>query len=601
MDTKKSLNGAQAPSHNDEANAGFKRGKHSYNCDSGQTQQLRPPLRAQAEKPVACSGDAGQNPQEQELGNEQNGGKSVARSTALMSICTLVSRATGFVRTWAMAFALGNTIMAAGFSLANNLPNMIYELVAGGVLSTAFLPIYLQQRNQKGKQAGSAYASNLLSIVVVALGLISLIASIFAPQVMVTQSLFSSASSDTVTAAVWLFRFLAFEILFYGVSAVLSGILNAEREFFWPAISSVFMNIVAIVGFFAYPFIVDYDPSLGTTWLGITMLLSIAVMAFVQVPALLKTGIKLRPLIDFHGEGFKDTIKLALPAIACTAINLVALSFMNSCALNVDSTGPASMSYAWMWYQFPYGVLCVALSTALFTELSDCASKKDWSGFKEHLLAGLRTTWLLIIPMASMVFACADQLIGLYASGRFTADNIEPIARLLRGWALCLPAYAAYMFVYRAYSAMKDMKTVALCNLCLTVLQVLGYMLFTGVLNPRFSIGLPGLAASDLVFYCLMLITLLLILRRRASDLDLPSLIVPVIKVSVASAAGCAAAMFTATLLADFVGVSSTLQAFANLIVCGVVGLLVIYVICRVLHVDEISRFAAAIKRKVRR
>ena len=145
---------------------------------------------------------------------------SVARSTALMSACTLVSRATGFIRTWAMAFALGNTVMAAGFSLANNLPNMIYELVAGGVLSTAFLPIYLQQRNQSSCEAASAYASNLLSIALVLLGGISLLASIFAPQVMVTQSLFSSASEETVTAAVWFFRFLSFEILFYGVSAI---------------------------------------------------------------------------------------------------------------------------------------------------------------------------------------------------------------------------------------------------------------------------------------------------------------------------------------------------------------------------------------------
>ncbi len=554
-----------------------------------------------AVEPTASASDAAPAASSADATAQEERSKSVAKSTAIMSICTLVSRVTGFVRTWAMAFALGNTIMAAGFSLANNLPNMIYELVAGGVLSTAFLPIYLQQRNQKGQEAGNAYASNLLSICVIALGLISLLASLFAPQVMVTQSLFSSASSETVEAAVWLFRFLAFEVLFYGVSAVFSGILNAEREFFWPAISSVFMNIVAIVGFFAYPFISAQNQALGTTWLGATMLLSIAVMAFIQLPALHKTGVRLRPLVDLKGEGFKDTIKLALPAISCTAINLVALSFMNSCALAVSDTGPSSVSYAWMWYQFPYGVLCVALSTALFTELSDCASRKDWTRFREHLLAGLRTTWLLIIPMAAMVFACADQLIGLYASGRFTSDNIAPIARLLRGWALCLPAYAAYMFVYRAYSAMKDMKTVALCNLCFTVIQVLGYMVFTGVLDCGVSLGLLGLSISDLVFYCLILIALLLILRRRARDLDLRSLVAPVLKVSLASAVGCGAAMGTASLIQFLLSPATTLQAFASLIVCGIVGLAAIVLLCELLHVNEIRRLLAAILRKVKR
>lgn len=527
--------------------------------------------------------------------------KAVAKSTAVMSLCTLVSRATGFVRTWAMAFALGNTVMAAGFSLANNLPNMIYELVAGGVLSTAFLPIYLQQRNQRGTKASSDYASNLLSIAMVFLGLIALLASIFAPQVIVTQSLFSSASDETVSAAVWFFRFLAFEIVFYGASAVFSGILNAEREFFWPAISSVFMNIIAIIGFFAYPFISDANLQAGTTWLGVTMLLSIAVMAFVQIPALLKTGIRFRFIIDFNGEGFKDTIKLALPAIACTAINLVSLSIMNSCALHVASNGPSSISYAWMWYQFPYGVLGVALSTAMFTEMSDAVSRKDRARFREHMLAGLSTTLMLIIPMAAMLFSCAYELIGLYSAGRFGADDIAPIATLLMGWAVNLPIYAAYMFVYRVFSALKDMKTVAICNAVLTCFQVCFYVVFTGVvpLGGFAGFGLIGIALGDICFYTLMLLTLLTVLQRRMSSLSVHGIIPSVAKVSLASLVGGAAAFVLSRALDGLLATGTAVGSLVALCITGVVGLSIIWVGCRLLHVDEITRMAEAVKRKL--
>ncbi len=525
----------------------------------------------------------------------------VAKSTAVMSLCTLVSRATGFVRTWAMAFALGNTVMAAGFSLANNLPNMIYELVAGGVLSTAFLPIYLQQRNQHGTKASSDYASNLLSIAVVFLGVIALLASIFAPQVIVTQSLFSSASSETVTSAVWFFRFLAFEIVFYGISAVFSGILNAEREFFWPAISSVFMNIIAIIGFFGYPFIASSNAQAATTWLGITMLASIAVMAFVQMPALLKTGIRFRFLIDFNGEGFRDTIKLALPAIACTAINLVSLSVMNSCALHVAANGPSSISYAWMWYQFPYGVLGVALSTAMFTEMSDAVSRKDRIRFRENMLAGLSTTLMLIIPMAAMLFSCAYELIGLYSAGRFSAGDIEPIATLLMGWAINLPIYAAYMFVYRVFSALKDMKTVAICNAVLTCFQVLFYVTFTGVikLGPFEGFGLIGIAVGDICFYTLMLITLLTILQKRMSSLNIASIAPSVFKVTIASLVGGVAAFFLSRALDGLLSTTTALGSFIALVITGIVGLSIIWVGCRMLHVDEISRMVDAVRRKI--
>ena len=520
-----------------------------------------------------------------------------------MSLCTLVSRATGFIRTWAMAFALGNTVMAAGFSLANNLPNMIYELVAGGVLSTAFLPIYLQQRNQRGTAASGDYASNLLSIAAVFLGGIALLASIFAPQVIVTQSLFSSASSETVTAAVWFFRFLAFEIVFYGISAIFSGILNAEREFFWPAISSVFMNIIAIIGFFAYPLISDVNPAAATTWLGITMLLSIVVMAAVQLPALLKTGIRFRFVIDLHGEGFRDTIKLALPAIACTAINLVSLSVMNSCALHVAENGPSSVSYAWMWYQFPYGVLGVALSTAMFTEMSDAVSRNDHARFRQSMLSGLSTTLMLIIPMAAMLFSCAYELIGLYSAGRFSANDIEPIATLLMGWAVNLPIYAAYMFVYRVFSALKDMKTVAICNAVLTCFQVCFYVCFTGVvkIGGFEGFGLIGLAMGDICFYSLMLVTLLTILQRRMSALNIAGIVSSVLKVSAASLVGGAVAFVLSRALDGVLPTGTAPGALAALVITGVVGLAVIYVFCRLLHVDEVSHMVAAVKRKVLR
>lgn len=535
--------------------------------------------------------------------SEQQRARSVARSTAMMSALTLVSRATGFVRTWAMAFALGNTIIAASYSLANNLPNMIYELVAGGVLSTAFLPIYMQQRNARSREDANLYASNLLSLVIVFLGIIALLSSIFAPQVMVTQSLFSSASSETVESAVWLFRFFAFQIVFYGMSAVFGGLLNAERLYFWPAVSSIFMNAVTIATFFAYPFVNDADPQAGLTLLAVGTTVSVAVMAFVQVPALVKSGFKFRFFIDLHGEGLGETIRLALPAIACTAINLVSLSFMNSCALHVASNGPASISYAWMWYQFPYGVLGVALSTALFTEMSDCLSRGDKDGFKTHLNLGLRSTWFLIIPMAVMLFVCSSELIGLYTAGKFTAGDIKPIADLLCGWAVALPLYASYMFLYRAYSSLKDLRTIAICNLFLTVIQVTLYMVFTGVIEiPGLTpFGLVGVACGDFVFYALMNIVLLLILRHRIGTFHMHDMGISTLKLIIASAVGGVCAELASWGIESVIDITNIGGSLVTLVIVGALGLGVIFIGCRILNVSEVttvvSRVASRFKR----
>ena len=529
--------------------------------------------------------------------------KSIARSTAMMSALTLISRVTGFIRTWAMAFALGNTVLAASFSLANNLPNMIYELVAGGVLSTAFLPIYLQQRNTRSREEGNRYASNLLSLALIFLGVIALLASLFSPQVMLTQTLFSSSSSETVENAVWLFRFFAFQIVFYGVSAIFGGLLNAEREYFWPAISSVFMNLIIIVTFFAYPFVSSLSGQAGLLLLAIGTTLSIAVMACVQIPALVKAGFRFRFHIDLHDEGLHETVRLALPAILCTAINLVSLSFMNSCALHVAPNGPASVSYAWMWYQFPYGVLGVALSTALFTEMSDRMSRGDVYGFKQHLNMGLRTTCLLIIPMAAMLFVCSDELIGLYTAGEFTASDIAPVADLLRGWAFALPLYACYMFVYRAYSSLKNLKTVAICNLVFTCVQVFLYMIFTGVIAvPGFgSLGLVGIACGDIVFYGLMLVVLLAILVRRRGGFGLGKLVIACLKVTIATLIGGVVAELASWGIASVIDISNIFGSFIALVITGIIGLGIIFVMCRILGVSEVTDFVHRLARRLGR
>ena len=113
---------------------------------------------------------------EDEVANRRSEGsgalsaESVGASAALISICVIISRITGFARTWAMAFALGSTFVSSSYQVANNLPNMLYELVMGGMLITAFLPVYLSVKKQLGDRRGNEYASNLLTIVVVLLG-----------------------------------------------------------------------------------------------------------------------------------------------------------------------------------------------------------------------------------------------------------------------------------------------------------------------------------------------------------------------------------------------------------------------------------------------
>ena len=127
-----------------------------------------------------------------------------------MSALVIVSRLTGFFRTWGQAYALGVTVTASCYSVANNLPNQLYEIVVGGMLVTAFLPVYLSVKKRLGREGANAYTSNLVTIVLILMGSVCALGFVFASQVVWTQS-FSASSDFDSELAVYFFRFFVIE------------------------------------------------------------------------------------------------------------------------------------------------------------------------------------------------------------------------------------------------------------------------------------------------------------------------------------------------------------------------------------------------------
>ena len=188
----------------------------------------------------------------------------VGRSAAMMSALVIVSRLTGFFRTWGQAFALGTTLLSSCYTVANNLPNQLYELVIGGMLITAFLPVYLDVREHKGKDGANAYISNLLSILLVLLGVCFVLCLVFAAPLIWVQS----AKTDQAQMAdgITLFRFFAIEIVLYCLSSLASGILNAERDYFWSNAAPIFNNLITIASFIGFAAFVNVNYSAALRW-----------------------------------------------------------------------------------------------------------------------------------------------------------------------------------------------------------------------------------------------------------------------------------------------------------------------------------------------
>lgn len=512
---------------------------------------------------------------------------SVARSTAIMSIATLLSRATGFIRMWATGLALGVGITTSAYNLANNVPNMIFELVAGGILSSLFIPTYMEVKAERGEDEAWRFASHVFNLSVVALGIVAIVGIVLPEPFIWTQTFrFSPDSADTVRdTAEFFFRFFAIQVVLYGGGMVMQAVLNAQRKYLWTALGPIFNNLV-VIGTMIY---ISTQP-LNTKTLTILALGTtggVAAMFIVMIPSLFKIKLKYHFGLGLKDRAVRRMMRLALPTVVYVVTNLVTVSFRNASALSVSGSGPGILLYAWTWYQLPYGILAVALATALFTELSDYASKKDVLQFKKTFSRGLRATAVLIIPAAGMVFILAEPLTNLFVVGRFKPEDIPLVTPILQTWSFALVFFACMMFVLRAFYSLKDTKTPATINLVTSTVQVAGYLILTTGIGAWSGLGLRGIPFTDVIFSALQFGVLLFFMRKKIGPFDIKSFINVFIRMTLATIVASAAVHFLIKVIDPyFLGVSG---ALAEAAIGATVGFGLAFGLAVLLRVEEIT------------
>lgn len=515
-----------------------------------------------------------------------------------MSVSTAISRVTGFIRTWAMAFALGVTVVADSYDIANNLPNMIFELLAGGVLSSVFIPLFMEQLQKHGDAEAWRFGSYVLNIMVLGLGVVAFLATLFPEPFVRSQTL--TISAERAELAIHLFRFFAVQIVFYAAGLVFTGVLNSYRRFLAPAIAPIFNNLVVTVtllGFYV-PFR-DSDPDLAITGLAVGTTLGVLVMALVQIPSLVKLGVHWTPRIDWRHPGLRKVAAKMGPTLIYVITNLVTITFRTNFAVATGPGGQAALRYAWQFYQLPYGIFAVALATAIFPELAQRANAEDWGGFRSMFSRGFRATAALIIPLAALLAVLATPIITLYRAGRFTAADVPVVAGVLTWWALALFFFAGYMFVLKTFYALQDTKTPMYTNIGASVVQIALYAVLTTGIGGWSGLGIKGIPIADGVFFFGHLAVLLLILHRRVGSFGMRDIAATTARILVAAAAGAAAAW---GILRLSEGLASLALGFLlQLLLASVGGLLVAYGMSAILGVDEVADIVRRVRSRMTR
>ncbi len=538
---------------------------------------------------------------------ERNDRRMLAASGS-MAVASLVSRVTGFVRSILLVAALGQAAVGTAYNSGNNLPNMIYELLLGGVLSSVFIPL-LVQAQARDDDDGLAYTQRLLSIATAALGVMTLLAVAAAPWIAV----FAPAGPQRELTSVFATLLLP-EIFFYGLGAMFMAVLNIRHVYKPGAWSPVLNNaimIVTVAVFFALPGSSSLDPRTITTAqilvLGIGTSLGIAAQALVMIPALRRSGFRwqwrFRARPEEKGRmGEVGTLAgWVLAYVVISQIGVVVIQVVGN-----RNGGFSVFTYTDLLFQMPYGILVVSLLTAIMPRMSRAAVRGDDDAVKSDLSLAARLSAVALVPVTFGLIVLGTSLtVAVFSFRNESISDAHLIGSALAWSAFGLFPFAVVMLQLRVFYAMRDGRTPTLINAFMVGVKVVLVLVTNAVyaapagtnVNEHPSVrAVEWLNIATSVSYVVGAVVGHVVLTRRLGRLGFTSVARTVAQIAAASVLGAAAAYGVVRLARSLFG-EARLGALSGLVGGAVVGLVVMGAVAWRLRIPDVVQLLANARR----
>ncbi len=540
---------------------------------------------------------------------ETNAG--VARATGVVALGNITSRILGLAREIVLTNLFGASRAVDAFNVAIIVPKALYDLLIGGHVNSALVPVLSEVVARDGRAALWRLVSVLCSLVAVGLALVVLLIELAAPQIV--QVVGGGFDAPTLALATDLLRLTAPALIFLGLFAVLSGTLYALREFTWPAFAVTVFNgsIVVLSLLLAPPLTVQpvvTGPGLTIHWqisrpaegivaVTIGWLVGSLAQLALQLPGL--RGARVSFTLRWRHPAIRQIALLYAPVMFSLILDtLVIRTFSYNLASQTGEGSIGYMTWATTLIQFPQGLVATAISIAILPTLARQAALVNIQGdqaFKDTLGLGLRLAITLILPAMVGLFVLATPIVALlFQHGAFTAGDTTITALALRLYLVGLPFAAVDLLLVYAFYARQDTLTPALIGL----FSLIVYMAVAAALFPR--AGLFSLMIADSVKHVVHALLSAYWLARRLGGLGEQRLLLTVAKASLAAGAlGAAAALAEAALVARL-DATTLAHELALVLASGGAGAAAFLIAAAALRLEELRWLAGLIARRLR-
>ncbi|MFZ3566324.1 murein biosynthesis integral membrane protein MurJ [Streptomyces sp. BH097] len=414
--------------------------------------------------------------QEQQGAGRQAAGREgskggLVRSSLLMAVGTVVSRATGLIRQVLQAAALGTGLLASTYNTANTVPTSLYTLLIGGALNAVLVPQLVRARATQ-PDGGRAYEQRLVTLVVSVLAVGTALAVWAAPRIVGLYMRDTPDSHEAFRLTVTFARFLLPQIFFYGLFGIYGQVLNAREKFGAMMWTPVLNNVVLVGMFAAYLGLMSVPDQVAditagqVRLLGIGTTAGIALQALALVPFARAAGFRFRPRFDWRGTGLGKSVHAAKWTLLFVLANQVALTVVTNYANAADQelphagAGYSAYTYAQTIWLLPQSIVTVSLVTALLPRMSRAVAEGRIADLRADLSRALRISGVVIVPAAFLFLALGPQISSLlFAHGAADAASARPLGYMLQAFGLGLVPFSAQYLLLRGFYAFEDTRT----------------------------------------------------------------------------------------------------------------------------------------------
>ncbi len=539
----------------------------------------------------------------------------IRRATLILTGAFIVSRVFGLLRTSLFAFVFGTGAISDAYLQAFVIPDLIFNIVAGGALSSAFIPVFTKYMlGERDEKTAWHIASAALNLAIAIMVVLALIAIIFTPQIVPlyspkTPSISQQDYTTHINLIILLARIMLLQAVILGGGVIVNAVLNARQNFLLPAIGTVLYNVGLIFGLLLGVYMAyhgqrnDALAVYPATW---GVVIGAGLQVAIQIPGLFKVGMRYTPTFDWRHPGVIQIGRQMVPRIINAGmlyfsifVDRYLISFLGVIFSANLLNGLITQYYqALQLLLLPLGIFGMAVSTAAFPTLAENVAKGRFDRVRDTILETLRSILFMSIPSSiGLIFLGLPIIQVLLEHGAFTLADAQSTAFPLAGFAIGLSGLAAVEILTRSFYAMRDSTTPVIVSVGQFIFKIaLSLLLINFALwGPQWGTG--ALAFSTSIAGLLEAAVLLWLLHQRIGGLQLRVLGLFVGKILLASLA-MGVGIFILRFILDFVlvttreqalGLGGTLLAMIKLTIEMFAGFFIYIRVARLLGVEELG------------